>query len=605
MCSSDLYDLKDDLNFHARTGSGRGVEHTLELATGSEEDGTRREKTIFPVSDSELADVRAWLERAGAAWTRQLWDDSPASKSRIVQAVRTAAGESTISEMYLRTGWAEVDGEIGYLHNGGFITARGCSDAATARLASGKAQHVLYPDPASFRPKRENSEAGELDEAQVIVRRALVDVMGTFADSTVWMALQGSVALTLSGAPTRGMLAIHGVNGSGKSLISALARSSSGRYFADSPQFSPDATAITLAAIGTGLHQAPVFLDDILKKGISPEARAKDVQALRGLASRGYDGGGSGRERTTKNLSGTGASWLSEAADASDPGLIVVGEQMVRADEAQSTYERMLIIEVTLGGTLLNQGGSAAETIRRLTLDGTMNDATSLYLQWVAGKAETAGGLDEWLKEVASDRAGVMEKLAKDAPALAKTRHREVPAGPITGWNYWIAFAEELGAITEAEATNFLTDGFARLRAAAIAHAEVYTAATGHGRVLEALRSGLAQETIQLVGDAGGVQDRVKVIGKRGYDIDGEKHVAIMHMAAAAFLEMPSGDLTAALEAVLVRDKNDAPTRNVRVNGSQVRCLIIPEAAWAPDDVTEEDAVSSTTNTGTTTDGGF
>jgi len=568
----------DDLNLDARVGSFAGVDHTLEIAVGTGE--TRQEWVIPNVSDVELAGGRnvnskaaitAILARVpGGEGTRLWWKTSAADQ--IIAAARGASADAPTSVTALRTGWHQRDGVWGYLHNGGFVTANGQSDACRSSLP-GSAGKVWFTaaEPVGSQQLRD-------DVATVVALLDQVNDVGPVA------VLEGAGTYTLTGAPPEMGVYCHGQPGSGKTTLVWAWQARFGVELHDRAMYSPNSTVGALGAVGAGLHHAAVVVDDVTTGSMTPKELEARVAAIDALARRSYGGGSVGRQRLARNETGIGrGSYAHEAPDEASPLVVLSGEFLPPAT-MESLVQRLLAVELTYGGSF--KGKEAVAAFEGAASSGAMNRATGGFIRWVATEVERMGGHEAYVAIVERLRVSFAEKLAREFPETlgaegVHSRARMVPAGAIAGWALWLKFARACGAIGSDEQVKELArrgyEAIAKLAERQVVELSVDTSPSAV--ILARLRELVAGGSAQFYDDRSDNVTAV-VIGRklvRPRNLPGG-HVALLPGQVAKAL---GGGVTASDVRARLADVASATHHNVRVGDEIPQAILVPYEVWA------------------------
>lgn len=576
----------DELNADPRTGAHSGVDHDIELVVGT---GDSRERWVIRnVSDLELSGGRSVNAKAGltdllrrvpgGAGTRLWWKASAADA--ILAACRAASADAPTTVTATHTGYHQRDGVWGYLHNRGFITADGHSEACRAQL-EGSAAKIAY-DAAD----RVGSDDLRADVTEV------VELLGAFLDPTSWIALEGAAFYALLGAPPECVPNVIGQPGSGKTTLAWAWQAHAGTALHDQAMFSPNSTAGALGAVGAGIHQGLALVDDVLTGSVTGKAVDDRLTAIDALSRRGYAGGSVGRQRLAANTTGLGrSSYRTELPDAARPLVVMVGEFLPPANR-RSLRERLLGVPVTY--ETLFAGGEGVSRLEAAAAGGAMNRATGGFIRWVVARIEEAGGVEAFVEQVVARRKAIAAKLADEFPGTlgapeVHERARLVPAGPIVGWSEWTAFALEAGAIDEARARELVQLGFEVIGKLAASQAtELGADTTPHGDVLARLRQAVAAGRATWIDAEAAAAPGVPVIGKRHVApraLDGI-HVALLPDQVAQVLGMSvSGPQLRTLLAPVASSLH----HKVKLGGEVPDAVLIPESTWQPEAAAEED----------------
>lgn len=572
----------DDLNLDTSTGHHRGLQHTLEIASGVGAD--RREWTVDNVSDADLHDVRSWLARIPGGPGALLHYKSHLTEMQdLVMAIRDASSETTTPiATYLRCGLVKPNDTNGFVHPTGFITARGAAGGAKSILDA-PLSSIGYPDISSL-----SAESIRAD-----IRMALVEPIGLLEDPTAWYMLEGAHGCAYTGKLCKSAPVIVGPPQAGKTELVQAFASAFGPLFSNSSMCSANSTTIALGDSGRGMHHHPLVVDDLFRPGESKEKEQKDAVGIELLTRRAYGGGSEGRGRMKGNT-GVGRSFVGDPPDRACPVIILVGERMPSAKAYLSTVERMLIVTVTK--TSLMKPGKTPR-LREIAASGARNRATSSYIQWLVARIDKIGGLEKWAESLEKRCTEIQDKLGQDYPILTTPRSREVPAPIIMGWSLRVKHALEMGAMTEIEARKHNAAGYKALAAAAVRHLldELGDVASPAAEALEALRSLIASHDAAVNGDD--IPYGATVFATKT-TMQGVEYLAMNPLAAGTLIygtRDPRADRSSFVRAMagtgVVQGGNKLHPVRFPVPGKSgdarlVRCVLVPMDVWEPTDDT-------------------
>lgn len=574
---------RDDLNPHRETG-GSTFEpfHSMVIATGSGDD--RIEVELPRVPENRRHDIPWLLSQAGAEFTTLYYNGRPGQLADIRSAIRSSITDDKLNaHEYRRTGWVddEVHG-VAYLHNGEALSSSGFVRGMRSKLNDAVFSQIAYQDP------QWDYHGAKIDAATVSAIDEALGAVQYFNDPTALYALEGNYFWGVSGGAQRGVVVAIGKPGSGKSTVAALVRSRSGKAFARGQMISASSTSKALADAGAGVHQGQVIIDDMWKVGDGEKARQGHSEAASQMTRRGYDGAGAGRARLGSNAEGD---WGTRRPDGSAPAFCLIGESLPAPNTESlpgSAQERMLVVRIDRETTLADTDGQSARALEQLAASGSMNLASSAFIQYVAGLIEARGGVPEWQAQLDEQRMKIEQKiLNENAAAIPTTRAREVVASAIVGYSIWARFVRSIGRLSREEHDELMIDVYNHLVAAQAAHvADLAQAET----LIDALRSAVASGRAVIDGESSSAD---KIIVGREYTPRGTENrmVAFLPDEVARVLGVSIAEARKGLKDVSVPDPKGAATWTVAFGSkSSARLYAVPMEIWNPGAEDEEPA---------------
>jgi hypothetical protein len=332
-------------------------------------------------------------------------------------AVQVLSGEVEKRVLFTHTGWRKIAGEWVYLHAAGAVGKGGAVPGIAVVLSSALRGYELPPPPE-----------GEDLASAVRQSLGLLDV----APDAVTLPLLGAVARAALGSAD---LSVHlaGPSGAGKTELAALAQQHFGPALdARNLPGSWSSTANALERIAFDAKDALLVIDDF-----APGGAVQDIQRLHREADRilRAQGNRSGRGRMRSDGS------LQEAKPPR--GLILsTGEDVPRG---RSLRARIVSVEVQPGAVRWDR----MTACQRAAREGAYARALSGFVRWVADRYE----------EARAKAKSLAERLREELPR-GKGSHPRSPgnlAELVSGFESWIEFAVEVGAIGE-EAAGGLRD---------------------------------------------------------------------------------------------------------------------------------------------------
>lgn len=337
------------------------------------------------------------------------------------RAAIQSCSEPVEVQVYGQTGWRESEpGVWVYLHAGGAVGATGPVEGIEVDLPGALAGYEL-PKPGGL-----NAIQASLSMLSVGPDRLTIPLL-----AAVYRAPLGGADMAVG---------IHGMTGIGKSELAALGQQHYGATLdarALPASWSSTANALEEQAFLTA--EALLTVDDFCPSG-SP----RDVDRLHATADRLIRGAGNGAGRGRMAKDG------SLRATRPSRGLILTtGEEVPRG---QSLRARMMTLEVRRG----DMNWESLTVAQQHAAQGTYAAAMSTYIAWLAPR-------------VANVRALRGREIA-DLRGQVTTAHRRTATGIASlawGWQVWLAFATEAGAITDVEQADLWQRGWSALLEAA------------------------------------------------------------------------------------------------------------------------------------------
>lgn len=444
------------------------ITESIELDDGTSETARRltieatvagRTKTVsIPASDYARMD---WvLDRLGP---RAILEPGPKAKDAIRYGIQTVS-DPTERQVYAQTGWRQSGGGHTYLHAGGGIGPDGVVTGVATDLSGALAGYVM-PDPhprpplaapgsqiiPSFRPPT-HAEDVRVSLAAIAVGPDRITV---------------PLLATAYRAPLGGLdfgVGIVGTTGLGKSELAALVQQHYGAGM--TARALPGNWSSTANAIGELMFRAadaPVTIDDYVPHG-SPATQER----LAETADRVIRGSGNGAGRQRSNRDGT-------LRDDHPPrGLPVMTAEAT--PPGQSLRARMIPVPVGPGDVRWDRLTAAQDA----AANGVYARALAGFLSWVAARHD-----DLW-----AERPGWIA-AQRDKVSTSHRRSAANIASLAWGWEVWMRYAVDVGAVTEDERAEWDQRADAAWRAAAEAATASYADQSPERRYLALLASAL------------------------------------------------------------------------------------------------------------------
>jgi len=331
----------------------------------------------------------------------------PGAREHAQVALRVLSDEIAERRLYTHLGWRQFDDGWAYLHGGGSIGSIGSIPGIDVRPPQALARYTL-PDPPSG------------DELVAAVRASLefLDI----APDTITMPLYAAIWRAVLGGTDFG-LHLAGPTGARKTALAAVAAQHFGAGLdARNLPGAWSGTGNALEALLFAGKDALVVIDDF-----APRGSAADVQRLHREADRVVraQGNNSGRLRLQADAT-------PRAAKPPRGTLLSSGEDVPLG---QSLRARLLVVEVATS-SVENERLSACQ---RHAGEGLYAMALAGFIRWLAPRYE------ELRTTLRSEVTALREQLADRA---AHGRTPEIVANLMVGFDYFVRFALEAGAIS-------------------------------------------------------------------------------------------------------------------------------------------------------------
>lgn len=399
---------------------------------------------FFLVPASDFPSLKWVLANMGANATIY-----PGYSEHIRAAVQLNSNNISKRVIYTHTGWTLINGENAYLHAGGAIGQDGPISGVEVELRGELARYHLPPPP-------DDEELRECIRASLALRK--------LAPIAITCCLEGATFRAALGGHCDTSVWIAGQTGNGKSELAARYQQHYGSQL-DRMGLPGNwsSTGNSLEAAAHAAKDAVFVIDDFCPTGTGYDVAKYNqtaerlIRALRNQAGRQrltQDG----RLRTTKT-----------------PRCVAIctGEDV---PEGHSLRASMMICELSPGELDFQY----LQECQRLGGEGTYARVMARFTQWLACCNE--GRFDDIATKIADYRS-------RAAASGTHKRTPELVANLAVGIEYFLAFAEEMGAITSAEKESLFDEAWSALGTAAEAQAEYLSDADSAKRFLNLLRS--------------------------------------------------------------------------------------------------------------------
>lgn len=376
--------------------------------------GTLADETPLPPIRVPLAQFAA-MNWPTALWgTRAVVSAGMGAKDRTREAIQRLSPDAVRRREYAHSGWRRIEGRWAYLHADGAIGADGPVDGIFVRLGGPLAQLTLPELPTG-------------DGLRDAVRTSLA--VFAVAPDRVTVPLLGAAYRAPVNALRAADMAVHlaGQTGVMKSELAALAMQHYGAGF-DRMHLPAQwaSTSNALERLAFEAKDALLVIDDF-----APQGSQQEINRLHATVDRVIRGAGNGAGRGRMYADGR------LRPDFPPRGLIVsTGEDVPRG---QSLRARLAIVEVGPGDV----DRDALTVAQKHGATGRSAAAMAGYLSWLAGR------LDDLRASAIDDLMRLRERASKLGSAHARTP--DVVANLAYGWQQWLAFAADTGAITDDE----------------------------------------------------------------------------------------------------------------------------------------------------------
>jgi len=454
------------------------------------------------------------------------------NQDRLRAAIQIRSGDVPRRRVYGHSGWRKIDGVWGFLHSGGALTAakwdrmqdcgteRNCFGPTTEAVINGRLPEgmavtgiakgtegtegteiqfisppcidaeVRLPEPLA--PIRFGQPPDTEDRRQTI-RASLA--MLKLAPAQVTAPLLGAAyrAAVASFAPTDVAVHIVGQSGQFKSEIAALVQAHYGAAFTRlTLPGSWSSTANALERVSFAAKDCLCVVDDFAPHGTQTQVAQLHATADRLIRSAGNH---AGRERM-------GADGKLRPTYAPRGLIVSTGEDTPRG---QSLRARLIILDV----------GKNAIDAARLTKcqadasSGRYSTAMAAYLSWLAPQ------LDELGPRLPERQAELRQQVRQ---AGSHPRMPDAVASLAVGWELWLRFAIDAGALTVREAVELWGRVWKALVTVGSDQADAQASEDSASRFLSLIGSAIASGRVHLLAEDG--SGRPEPPGRWGWRVD-------------------------------------------------------------------------------------
>lgn len=383
-------------------------------------EGRRANGALLPLVDVPAKSFYA----SQGNWANEYWGTLPfiypgaAKKDNLRACIHLFSqlnGDVPRRQVFRFTGWKKIDDTWHYLTGSGAITNSGLVGGVEVDLGAGHMGRYQLPAPL----------VGEQLKVAVADTLALLDVCPS--KPHIGVALLAAVARAPLGEahPTDFAIWTHGLTGSKKSAVAAIALAFFGNFTARS---FPGNWSDSVNDAEAKSHQAKdaIFVMDDFKPSVSQTEAAK----LHAMAERLI--------RNTGNQAGRGrrdSTMQAKAAPYNRSLMLVTAEDLPRG---QSLLGRLLVLELTradVDNTVLTRLQQAAQA-------GSLDGLMSAYLQWLAPR------LEQLKKDFPKMVEAFRNAALRDGLASSHPRASEIYANLAAGTEMFLDFLVDVGEVS-------------------------------------------------------------------------------------------------------------------------------------------------------------
>ena len=385
-------------------------------------DDGAEQHTVFVIEGelpggNRLPPARVPAERYPAmSWVTEAWGMAPVifagqgKRDHLRVAIQMLSGTVPRRTVYGHLGWRRIDGRWVFLHQGAGIGPDGAIGAVEVEAGIDGLLAYDLPDPP----------AGDEIIAAIDASLAILDL----GADTVTAPLLGAVYRAPLGEAALIDFSVHltGPTGVFKSELAALAQAHFGAGFNSRrlPASWAD-TANMLEKKAFLAKDAVLVVDDF-----APAGTTTDVQRLHREADRLFRGAGNRSGRARMRADGAGRPTYHSR------GLIVsTGEDI---PSGQSLRARMIVLELAPGDI----DAAVLSLAQRNAVEGLLAKAMAGYLRWLAPR------IDDLRRTLPERQRALRDDFVRQGQ---HKRTPEVAASIMIGWETFLGFAEDVGAL--------------------------------------------------------------------------------------------------------------------------------------------------------------
>ncbi len=367
-------------------------------------------------------------------WANEYWGTVPLIYSgnqkkdnlRVcIQLYSTLEGDIPQRTIYRFTGWKKINDEWWYLTGSGAIAPVGLVDDVQVDLGSGNMSRYNLPAPL----------------AEDALKQAAMDAL-LLLEVCPHRPHIGAVLLAAAVRAPLGeahcidfAIWLHGLTGSRKSAIAAIAQAFFGNFTARSFPANWTDSANDAEAKSHQAKDAVYVVDDFKPSVNRNEADKQHSMAERLIRNTGNQ---AGRGRRTANMQ-------AQAAPFNRSMMLVTAEDLPRG---QSLLGRLLVLELSREDVY----NPTLSKLQHTANSGALSGLMSAYLQWLAPR------MDQHKKDFPTIVEQLRNGAVRDGIASSHPRAPEIFANLVAGLEPFLMFLEEIGAIDGEKSNGLLIE---------------------------------------------------------------------------------------------------------------------------------------------------
>lgn len=341
----------------------------------------------------------------------------PFQKDHIKSAIQDLSENVKTETIYTHTGFKEINNKCVFLHSNGALGADGNDESIKVDLMMSQlSAYCLEYEPD-----------GEVVTKSV---RNVVDLLSLAPDYLIFPLLARNFRAPLSFIePVGSVLYLTGPTGCYKSTLLALKLSFFGRTFSHNKlPGNFESTANSIENIGFRLKDVVFGIDDLAPDGSLADVQAKGRMAARIIRAIG-NGEGSGRNRMNTDGTLRTTFFFRSSVD-------ITAEDVVKGSSVRA---RCLILPMNQGDIDVNK----LSYFQKIASQGVFVRVMSSYISWLCPK------IDELKVQIP---VRLVELRSKSTKQSGHQRTPDAIANLGLGFEYFLKFGTEIGAITDEEA---------------------------------------------------------------------------------------------------------------------------------------------------------
>jgi hypothetical protein len=399
----------------------------------------------------------------------------PGQQQHARAAIQSLSGAIRQQRIFAHLGWRKYGGHWMYLHGAGAVGAEGPRCDLQMQL------------PAALQHYRVRPPADRGERAKAV--RTSLDFLSLAPDRITFPLLAAVYRAPLGGADFS--LFLTGRTGTFKTALAALCQQHFG------PMMDASHLPANFASTANALGELAFSAKDVLLvvDDFTPTGGVSD-SALHGVAERLFRAAGNQQGRNRM-----GGQVTLRASRPPRALLLATGEEV---PQGHSLRARLLIVELRPGEvdrTALSRCQAAGQ-------DGSLAAAMGAYLAWMTGHYEE-------LQKPLRARVAELRSLAHEVLPPVHARLPTALAELQSGWEIWLQFALEAGAISKAEQAELEHRGESALAELAALQVQYHQASDPALRFVGLLRAALAAGRAHVADRQGQVPDSPEQWGWR------------------------------------------------------------------------------------------